>query len=299
MTATKTSKPAKDGTSAAFTLEMANESISGNIANATYLAEPAGETLISPMQQTGGSVTALSSGAITNPASVLTRPAGAVSGAVTATSATPCVFTWTGNPLVNRQTVVLAGTMPTGFSAGVAYYVVGQSGNNFSLALTLGGPGIASTSTGSGITATLTYSNGELIGSATAGGSVVAPSFAIATSAGGAILPRVRLRTNAASGWGGATLSVNLWSAAPVYASANGDGQPYNPSGAANWLANFLVGLVQFADGAAGTGGLTGANQMALKLAAGTSVFWDLQITSSLYNPNPSQTFTLIPELLN
>jgi hypothetical protein len=37
---------------------------------------------------------------------------------------------------------------------------------------------------------------------------------------------------------------------------------------------------------------------MALKLAAGTAVFWDLQILSFM-QPNPSQTFTLTAECLN
>jgi hypothetical protein len=240
-------------------------------------------------------VTSLNSGAITNPAAVLTRPPSAVSASVTATSATPCVFTWVGNPLVNGQTVILGGTaVPAGFTAGAAYYVVGVSGNTFQLSATLGGAAIASTSAGSAVTATLTYVPNALIASsATAPG---VPSFAIATSAGGVILPRIRVLTNATSGWNGVNLSINLWSAAPTY--AGGDGAPYAPSGAANWLANFLMSLAQFVDGAAGAGGLTAANQMALKLASGTSIFWDIQILVQAL-PTSGQTFTIIPELLN
>ncbi|MDQ6704012.1 MAG: hypothetical protein M3Z96_13475 [Pseudomonadota bacterium] len=58
MTATKTSKTAKDGAAAMFTLEMASESGTGNIAQATYLAKASDETLIDPMPASGGSVTA-------------------------------------------------------------------------------------------------------------------------------------------------------------------------------------------------------------------------------------------------
>jgi hypothetical protein len=227
---------------------------------------------------------------ITNPTSVLTRPSSAVTAPVTQTIRSPSVFTWTGNPLVNGQTVVLGGTPAAGFTAGLTYYVVNVSGNTFQLAAALGGTGIGATGSSSGATAALTYASGELIASSAA--SPVVPSFALATSV---ILPRVRIQTNA-PGWGVANLSVNLWSAAPAY--AHGDGGPYAPSGSASWLANFLVGLTQFGDGAAGAGGLTNANQMALKLASGTAVFWDLQ-SLSIQSPIAGQTFTLVPELLN
>jgi hypothetical protein len=40
---------------------------------------------------------------------------------------------------------------------------------------------------------------------------------------------------------------------------------------------NFLISLTQFGDGAVGGGPLTGANELALKLASGTTVFWDMQ----------------------
>ena len=65
-----------------------------------------------------------------------------------------------------------------------------------------------------------------------------------------------------------------------------------------DWLANFLVSLIQFGDGAIGTGPLTGANEMALKLVSGTSVFWDAQILTAA-TPISGQTFTLTAEVLN
>jgi hypothetical protein len=260
------------------------------------MANSLGVTIAS--DQSGFPITSLSSGAITNPTSILTRPSSAVTSAVTATSATPAVFTWTGNPLVNGQGVILGGTaVPAGFTAGQIYYAVNVSANTFQLALTAGGTGVASTSTGTAVTATLVYASNTLIASATAAGSIVVPSFAIATSAGGALLPRLRLRTNATTGWGGTSLSINLWSAAPTY--TNGDGGAYAvATGSAGWLANVLISLIQFGDGAIGSGQITGASEMALKLASGTSVFWDLQ-TLFAATPISGQTFTLTAELLN
>jgi hypothetical protein len=61
---------------------------------------------------------------------------------------------------------------------------------------------------------------------------------------------------------------------------------------------NFLISLTQFGDGAVGGGPLTGANELALKLASGTTVFWDMQILS-VATPGSGQTFTLAAEVLN
>src|ERR1700730_14367879 len=93
---------------------------------------------------------------------------------------------------------------------------------------------------------TTAYAANQLIASSTTAGSVVVHSFSIAT--GGAILSRLRLRTNATSGWGGVNLSINLWSAAPTYTNGNG-GAYAAATGSADWLANFLVSLIQFSMG--------------------------------------------------
>ncbi len=76
---------------------------------------------------------------------------------VTATSATPAVFSWgSALPFGNGAQVVLGGTTaPTGFVLGTPYYVVAAATNTFELSATLGGTAIASTSTGSGLTATV------------------------------------------------------------------------------------------------------------------------------------------------
>jgi hypothetical protein len=243
-------------------------------------------------------VTALNSGSITNPSSTLTRSATAVSSTAVAVSTTAApYFTWTGNPLVNGQGVIpFGGFVPGNFTAGTTYWVRDVAGNTFNLSATLGGPAIVPGSAGT-TSITLEYKPNDLIASSATAPAV--PSFAIATSAGGVIIPRVRLSTNSVGviTWNNAMFSINLWSGAPTY--AGGDARLYTPAtGSASWLANFLVTLTQFGDGAAGFGQLTGANQMALKLAAGTAVFWDLQILSFM-QPNPSQTFTLTAECLN
>jgi len=90
----------------------------------------------------------------------------AVSASVTAPNATPCVFTWTRNPLVNEQTCfLLLELCRLGLPPG--YFVVGVSGNTFQLARTYGGTGMPSTLTGSGITAMFDYSPNQLIASST------------------------------------------------------------------------------------------------------------------------------------
>ena len=71
----------------------------------------------------------------------------------TATSASPAVFTATSlaSPPSNGTAVQLFGTsLPTGFSVATTYYVVNSTQTTFQLALTPGGTGVNSTSTGSG-----------------------------------------------------------------------------------------------------------------------------------------------------
>jgi hypothetical protein len=244
--------------------------------------------------------TSLNSGAITNPTSVLTRSANVTSSGVNVSTSASPYFTWTSaNPPVNGQGIYLIGSpVPGAFVQFTTYWVVGVSGSTFNLSATLGGAAIVPTSTGTAVTATLEYKPNDLIANAAAAGSIVVPSFALATSAGGAIIPRLRLQTGVTgTRWANAILSINLWSTQPTY--TNGDAQLYAvATGSAGWLANFMVTLTQFGDGAAGFGQLTGANQMALRLASGTAVFWDLQILSFM-QPNPSQTFTLTAECLN
>jgi hypothetical protein len=313
-----TNNPIASGSS--FTLDTGLDSTTKDTVQKQVIAEPTGGTFITPMQQTGGSVTALSSGAIINPVATLTRPASVVSASVTATSASPCVFTWTGNPLVNGQSVVLGGTaVPAGFTAGTPYFVVGVSGNTFQLSTTFGGGAAGSSSTGTAVTATFVYRPGSLIASSNillaagitpsfspSGVGPVVPFFSLGPGGGG-IFPRVRVLTNVpgtllagvytGSGWDNVSISINFWSAPPSYASA--DGAPYAvATGAANWLANYVVIMAQDGDGARGGGALTGANELALKLLSPASlVYVDIQILSQAI-PVASQMIIVAPETL-
>jgi phage tail sheath gpL-like len=83
----------------------------------------------------------------------------ATSSSVTATSASPAVFTWPGGALpaniANGTPIQLGGTaVPAGFTAGTTYYVVSASTATFELSATVGGSAINSTSTGTAVTAT-------------------------------------------------------------------------------------------------------------------------------------------------
>lgn len=97
---------------------------------------------------------------------------------VTATNASPCVFTGT-IALPNGTIVILGGTaVPTGFTAGTLYYVVNTSALTFQLAASLGGTAINSTSTGTSVTASApdvieptTYNGFEYVASAVFGAS--------------------------------------------------------------------------------------------------------------------------------
>lgn len=79
---------------------------------------------------------------------------------VTATSASPAVFTAADVALPNGTRVILDGTPPTGFTAGVIYYVVATSGLTFELSATVGGSAINSSSTGTGVVAQSEYNAG-------------------------------------------------------------------------------------------------------------------------------------------
>lgn len=146
---------------------------------------------------------------------------------------------------------------------------------------------------------TTAYSQNDLIANNTTAGSVTVPSFAIATSGGGACIGRVRLTTNKTSGWDATTFTMRLWTAAPTY--TNGDNAAYAvATGAAGFLASFSVTLSQFADGASGVGAPAVGNNVCPKLASGTSIYWDLQYTGSAsLTPASGQTFTATPEVLN
>lgn len=157
------------------------------------------------------------------------------------------------------------------------------------------------TSTLTMTSATTAYTAGQLIASNATAGSVVVPSFAIANSAGGAILPRLRLSVNDATGtaWGAAGIQVDLWSAAPTW--ANGDRAAWSPAtGAATHLGAYTCTMsAEFGDGAFTECSPTVGNAAMPKLASGTSVFWSLKATTGSGVTGASKVWTLTAEELN
>lgn len=78
---------------------------------------------------------------------------GAAYASYTSTLASPAVFTSAAIAALGNNTVVMLEStgIPTGFTAGTTYYVVGVSGNTFNLAITSGGTGVNGSSTGTGL----------------------------------------------------------------------------------------------------------------------------------------------------
>jgi hypothetical protein len=76
----------------------------------------------------------------------------ASSSTVTISNASPGVITWNAHGLSNGTGVYLTttGTLPTGLSPSTVYYVVGATTNTFTLAATVGGTAINTSSAGSG-----------------------------------------------------------------------------------------------------------------------------------------------------
>ena len=137
----------------------------------------------------------------------------------------------------------------------------------------------------------------NLIASSTTAGAVVVPSFT--TPGGGAIITRLRLATNKATGWDAVTLRARLWLASPTY--TNGDGAAYAiATGAAGLLGQFDISLARSGDGATGVGVPSVGSAIWLRLASATVVYWDIQYTGgAALAPAANQTFTLTVELAN
>lgn len=143
---------------------------------------------------------------------------------------------------------------------------------------------------------TTAYATGDLIASSTTAVSVSVPSFAV-PAAGQGVIQRLVLNTSVTTGWDAAVVTVRLWRAAPTY--TNGDNGAYAvATGAANFIASFTCSLSQFGDGAAGGCTINSGNLTSVKLASGTTVYWDLQ-SGGAYTPISGQTFILTPEVAN
>lgn len=104
---------------------------------------------------------------------------------VTITIASPGVLTWNAHGMAAGRQVVLTttGVLPTGFTAGVTYYVVAPAANTFQLAATLSGTPINTTGTQSGThTAALTaieIADGDVITGVTSGATATVTRVAL------------------------------------------------------------------------------------------------------------------------
>lgn len=141
------------------------------------------------------------------------------------------------------------------------------------------------------------YAQNDLIASSTTAGSVVVPSITVTRiAAGSCAIRRLRLATNVTTGWGSASFTVRLWTTAPTY--TNGDNGAYAvATGSAGFLGAYSISISQWADGASGNGLPLVGNEVGIKLASGSIVYWDLQYTGSAsLTPIAQQTFTLTAE---
>jgi hypothetical protein len=164
----------------------------------------------------------------------------------------------------------------------------GNVGTGQNVGLTTGAP----TSSLTRPSNTTAYAAGQLIGSNLVAGSLVVPSFSVPANT--PIISALRLWTNVTTGWAGAIINMNLWTAAPTY--SNPDGGAYAvATGAGSWIGQFSVSLNQFADGASGRAGVSNGPAIVLP-ASLTTVYWDMQIFSAI-TPISGQVFHLTAEM--
>jgi len=149
--------------------------------------------------------------------------------------------------------------------------------------------------------ATTAYAAGNLIANNATAGSITVPSFSILNSAGGAMIPRVRLSTNDATstGWGGVQIQIDLWTAAPTF--TNGDrGAWALATGSGSHFATYTCTMsAVWGDGAYNECAPSAGSAATGKLASGTAVYWTLKAVTASGVTGASKVFTLVPELLN
>src|SRR5208282_1329285 len=148
--------------------------------------------------------------------------------------------------------------------------------------------------------ATTAYAIGNLIASSATAGSVVVPSFAIATSGGAAVINKLLLTSNdsTSTAWGSAQIQVDLWTTAPTF--TNGDRAAFVvATGTAAHRAAFTCTMSpEYGDGVYGECTPNFGSE-AVKLGSGTTVYWTLQALTLSGVTGVSKVFTLTAELLN
>jgi hypothetical protein len=138
---------------------------------------------------------------------------------------------------------------------------------------------------------TTAYAGGQLIASSTTAGSIVVPKLSIQDAAGDIIIAKFLLTTNVTTGWVGAAITLNLWSAVPTY--TNGDGGAYAvATGSAGYLGQLSCTFAQAGDGAYAECVPALGTVIIPKLANGGAIFWDMSIGGAA-TPISVQTFTI------
>jgi hypothetical protein len=115
------------------------------------------------------------------------------------------------------------------------------------------------------------------------------------------MIPRLRLSTNDATStaWGGKSIQVDLWTAAPTF--TNGDRGAFLPAtGAASHLGSYACTMsAEYGDGAYAECAPNVGSYAMPRLASGTSVYWTLIATTGSGVTGVSKVFTLTAELGN
>ena len=148
--------------------------------------------------------------------------------------------------------------------------------------------------------ATTAYAIGNLIASSPTAGSVVVPSFTIATSGGAAVINKLLLTSNdsTSTAWGSAQIQIDLWTTAPTF--TNGDRAAFVvATGTAGHRAAFTCTMSpEYGDGVYAECTPNYGSE-AVKLASGTTVYWTLQALTISGVTGASKALTLTVELLN
>ena len=168
-------------------------------------------------------------------------------------------------------------------------------------AVTISGTTTNPTSTLTMTSATTAYTANQLIATNATAGSVVNPSFAIANSAGGAAISRLRLDSNdtTSTAWGAQTIQVDLWSTTPTW--TNGDRAAWSPAtGTGVHLGSFTcIMSAEYGDGVFSECSPTVGNYVNVALASGTAIYWSLKATTGSGVTGASKVWTLTAEILN
>lgn len=147
---------------------------------------------------------------------------------------------------------------------------------------------------------TTAYTANKLIANNATAASVVVPQIVSSAGSGGWVIPRVRLDTNDATStaWGGQTIQVDLWNAAPTF--QNGDRGAWSIlTGSDNHVGSFTcVMSTEQSDGAWAECAPTVGNFVSVP-APIPPLFWTLQAITGSGVTGASKVFTLTPEILN